>query len=311
MIETTNEAALIALVVPLATAVVQLSHSAYRRFRHYATTRCVWRIANMLTTEEEPSNDDMWALRLRFPMGVIFDSALFVAEKIYGTSLYRLALIIEVCELDYELLERIEQSRGSSRVPQLAKLSALTYNTIIAEYVEEYMEEENHNARFYALASFVSARPDRAVQYIARFKSPLSRYEVAVLTQLLQRTGAPIAYTPLLASQNRNLQMIGIYLSGYFSIVEAESHLQRLTESIDEEVAYMALQTLCSLRGKLSTPQVENGLRHLSLHLRHSFILHAVQNCYSLPSCAHLLTAEERTLFTQQLNSYKCRIVCN
>jgi hypothetical protein len=306
----TSEATLIAFALPLAATVTQVAHSTYKRLRNYAVARCVWRISNLIMAEEEPSDEEIRALRLRFPCDIMVDSVIFIAEKIYGYTLYRLALIVEVCEIEYVLIYRIRHSRGADKARLLSKLSAMSY-TVIAEEAEAYIEEEDRNTRFCAMATLVSARPDRAIHYIAKFDAPITLLEAALLTQLMRRNGAPIAYTPLLISQNRNLQMLGIYLSGHFSIADAEPHLQRLVEEKDKEVAYLALQTLCSIRGNISTSQVRNCLQQMASHQRFSFLLHAVQNCYSLRSCAPLLTSEERTLFAQQINSYKCRIVCN
>jgi hypothetical protein len=182
---------------------------------------------------------------------------------------------------------------------------------MVAEYAEVYMEEKQRRTRFCAMVALIAARPSRAVRYITQFKEELSLHEVAVLVQLMRRAGVAIAYTPLLCSPNRNLQLVGIYLCGHFSITDAEPHLQRLVESEDGEVAYQALQTLCSIHGDISTQQVGRALRRLLPHQRISFVMRAVHNCYSLRSCAHLLTREEQMLFLQRTNSYKCRIVCN
>lgn len=306
-----NEGVMVAMALPLVVVVAQVSHIAHKRLRSYAMARCICYISNLIMAEEEPSDEELRIMRLRFSAGVVLDSVHFVAEKIYGNALNRLALIVEVCEIDYYLIEQIHRTRGWSRVGLLAKFSALTHATAIVGHAEVYMEEDNREIRFYAMAALVAARPDRAMRYIMRFSTSLTLREVAILTQLLRRAGAPIAYTPLLLSQNRNLQLLGIYLSGHFSIVDAEPHLQRLVESEDNEVSYMALQTLCSIRGDMSTAQVGKAVKRLAPHERNSFILYAVQNCYSLRSCSHLLTSEERRLFAQLMNSYKCRMVCN
>lgn len=306
-----NEGVMVAMALPLVVVVAHISHVAHKRLRSYAVARCICYISNMIMSEEEPSDEDMRTMRLRFPSGIVLDSVHFIAEKIYGNALNRLALIVEACEIDYYLIEQIHRTRGCSRVGLLAKLSVLTHATAIVGHVEECIEEDNREIRFYAMAALVAAQPDRAMRYIAKFGASLTLREVAILMQLMRRAGAPIAYTPLLLSQNRNLQLMGIYLSGHFSIVDAEPHLQRLAESEDNEVSFMALQTLCSIRGDISTLQVGNALKRLAPHERNSFILYAVQNCYSLRSCAHFLTSEERRLFAQRMNSYKCRMVCN
>lgn len=310
MLSFEGSAALLA-ALPLSFMVAQAGGSAYRRMRAGAVARCVARISAMIMADEEPSDEDMRSLRSRYSVGVVLDSVLFVADKIYGDRLNRLVLIIEVCELDYYLLGLIRRSRGLQRVRNLSKLSLLTNAAMVVEYAEAYLEEEHRATRFYAIAALVSARPSRAIRYIERFDSALTLHEVALLVQLMRRAGVAIAYTPMLVSQNRNVRLVGIYLCEHFSITDAEPHLQRLAESKDREVAYMALQAICAIRGDISTVEVGEALQQFMPHQRAAFIMRAVQNCYSLRSCAHYLSPDEREMFSQRQNSYKCRIVCN
>ena len=311
MMSSWSEVVTVALALPLCWGVVEVGGVALRRLRVYATAQCIRRISNMIVAIEEPDDVEIRLLRRLFPMRVVLDSVIFVSESIYGGSLNRLRLIVEVCELDYHLLRQVRRRRGSARAQSLSRLSLLTYATTVAEYAELYMEQKHRKSRFYAMATLLSAHPDRAVRYILRFDSELTLHEVAVLVQLMRRAGVSIAYTPMLISPNRNLQLIGIYLCNYFTMTDAEPHLQRLAESEDRDVAYLALQTLCSIRGDLSTRGVGVALQRLQPHQRIAFVLRAVQNCYSLQSCAHLLTPKEQRLFSQHTSSYKCRMVCN
>ena len=310
MMSSWSEVAVVALALPLCWGVVEVGGAVYRRLRIYATAQCIRRISDMIVADEEPDDVEIRLLRRLFPMSVVLDSVIFLSESIYGGALNRLMLIVEVCEIDYHLLCRVRRG-WRNRAQNLSRLSALTYATTVVEYAEVYMEQEHRKTRFYAMAALVSARPDRAVQYILRFDSALTLHEVAVLVQLMRRAGVTIAYTPMLLSQNRNLQLVGIYICNHFSATDAEPHLQRLAESEDRDVAYLALLTLCSIRGDLSTQEVGVALQRLQAHQRIAFVLRAVQNCYSLRSCAHLLTREERRLFSQHTSSYKCQMVCN
>ena len=262
----------IALALPLLMMVTQVAHSLYRRLYGYIRARCIVRISRLIMEREEPSDKDILSLRRRFSPDTITDAARFISEHIYGNAHHRLMLITEVCEVELSPLK---------------------------------------DSELCDLSTFIEAYPDRAIRYIARLSRPLSWYEVALLTQLLRRTGTSIVYTPLLTSQNRNLQIIGVYLSELFAITDAEPHLQQLSSSPDEEVAYMALLTLCSIRGDISSPQVACALMRLTPYQRTTFIRHAVQACYTPLSCATLLSTEEQRLFIQQLNSYKCQIKCN
>lgn len=310
MISRMDEATTLLVALPLLLVLIEGGGRVYARLRTYLMARCVAQISNMIMTEEEPSDWAMRSLRWRYSMRIVIDSVHFVAEKIYGDALYRLALIAEVCELDRYLLEMVGCRQSVARAKLYSKLSCLPYSISVAEFAEDFVAE-CERGDFYAMAAVVSARPERAVKYIGRYSGELSLHEVAVLVMILRRTGSSIAYTPLLASQNRNLQLVGIYLCEHFLLADAEPHLQRLVESADVEVSYLALQALCSVRGDISTPQVGSALSNLAPHQRNAFLLRAVHNCYSLRSCAHHLTREECAIFSQRINSYKSRIVCN
>ena len=305
-----NEEIVLAFALPILAVVTQSAISVRKRVGKYAKSQCIARIAQMIMTTEEPTDEEIRQLRLHFSLGTILDAVIFISEHIYGNALNRLSLVVEVCEVDYYLLRRIRREEVH-RKALLAKLSRLTHATIVAEYAEVYLDNEHRSTRFYAIAALVAAHPDRAIRYITKFDTALTWYEAALLTQLMRRTGAPIAYTPLLTSHNRNLQLIGIYLCDHFSIVDAESHLQLLAESNDSELSYMALLTLCSIRGDIASPYANSALLRLMPYQRMTFIRHAVQACYSLRSCAKLLSRQERAIFAQQIDSYKCRIVCN
>lgn len=310
MITYLNEEVILAFALPILAIATQSTISARRRISAYAKSQCIVRIARMIMTADEPTDEEMRQLRLHFSLGTILDAVIFISEHIYGNALYRLSLVVEVCEVDYYLLRRIHRE-GINRKTLLAKLSRLTHATTVVEHAEIYIDSEQHSTRFHAIAALVAARPDRAIRYITKIDDLLTWYEVALLTQLMRRAGAPIAYTPLLTSHNRNLQLIGIYLCDHFSIIDAESHLQRLAESGDSELSYMALLTLCSIRGDLSSPHTGAALLQLAPYQRKAFIRHAVQACYSLRSCAKHLSQQERAIFAQHIDSYKCRIVCN
>lgn len=272
MIEGVNEEVAIALALPLLVIAIHLFCVVRRWLISHATARCVAQISEMIVSAEEPSDEEIHSLRVRFTKGIIHDAATFISEYIYGRSLNRLSLIVEECRVCYSSV---------------------------------------NDDRFSEVIKLIEAYPDHAIRYVARLNIVLTWCDVALLAQLMRRAGTPIAYTPLLISQNRNLQLIGLYLCEHFSIVDAEPHLQRLTDSEDSEISYIALLSLCSIRGDISTPQVGRALGRLLPHQRATFLRYAVQACYSLRSCAHLLSRAECQLFSQRINSYKCQIVCN
>ena len=267
-----NEEVVTALALPLLAAATHMARSTHKRLNAYANAHCVARITRLLMADEDPNDSDIRKLRFRYTSGTISHSVEFLSAHLYGSALCRLDIIAEECNIDNWRFER--EAFGDA-------------------------------------AQFIMAHPNHAIRQISTIAKPFTSYEVALFTQLLCRTGVPIAYTPMLKSPNSNMQLTGIFLCERFTLTDAEHHLQTLVESENTEVAYRALSSLCYIHGDLSTPQVEGAMQRLPHHLRASFIRQAVQCCYSLNACAHLLTRRERSIFTQQLNSYKCQIVCN
>lgn len=311
MIAPLNEEWIIALLPPILIVASQAVHSLGHRYRTYTTARCIARMASMITSCEEPRDEVIRGLQLRYSTNTILESAIFIAEHIYGNSLYRLTTIIEVCEVDYHLLRAMHKGGAKERASLLARLSRLSHIGSMVGFAEEGLRDTEREVQLYATATLIASHPERAIGYIAKLKAPLSLYEVAILTQLMRRAGTPIAYTPLLLSDNRNLQYTGIYICAQLAIVDAEEHLQRLISSGDGEISLAALNTLCSLRGDLTTPSARLAISRLTPPLRQAFIRHAVQSCYSLQSCAQLLDSDERRQFSQRVESFKCRIICN
>ncbi len=224
-----NEKVVLAAVFPAVLAITQVLFTTRKQYLTYAKALCIKHISCMLVLPQEPSDEQIRKLRLRFSTDTILDAAIFVSQHIYGNMLYRLSSIVEVCEIDQYLLRSIGRSMSHrERVKSLSKLSQLCSSTAITEQSEVLLDKEEHSIRTYATAALVMARPERAIRYVARLTHRLSLHNVAMLSQLMRRAGAPIAYTPLLASQSQNLQLIGLYLCELFSIIDAEPLMQKL-----------------------------------------------------------------------------------
>lgn len=308
MIAEWNEEVAIALALPMLMVVTQAVHSIGCRYRNYTTAQCIARIMAMIVAHEEPEEEEIWRLRLRFSNNTILNAVIFISQHIYGPATHRLLLVIEVCEIDYHLQKALKHKERREQTQLLSKLSQLLGIGIIVDCAD--YDTDRIDSLDSAIVH-IATKPELAIRHIANIKASLSLYEAALLSQMIHRAGAPIAYTPLLISENRNLQLIGIYLCENLAIVDAERHLQRLTTSEDREIAQNALFALCSLRGNLAVPQVEECVSRLTPHIRAAFIRHTVHSCYSLRSCSHLLNKKEALRFSQRIGSYKCRFLCN
>lgn len=310
MIALRNELLVVAAATPLLMVVAQGVRMAADYARTFARRRCVGRIAALISAEEEPSDEAIYLLRRLYTRSTLLDAVIFVAEHIYGEALNRLALVVEVCEVDYYLLRRLKK-RGARCVRSLMQISQIATVAPMLDVMELSDDADNRQQAFYLLMARVALHPERSICYIAKFSPLMTAYEVAMVTQLMRRVGAPMAYTPMLVSQSENIQLIGICLVEQLLIVDAEAHLQRLAESETEEVAFAALHALCAIRGDISTPQVARAMKRFAPHHRASLLRHAVLSCYSLQSCAAAFNGEECNRFLQMSNSYKCSMLCN
>lgn len=154
-------------------------------------------------------------------------------------------------------------------------------------------------------------RPDHAVVYVANMQRPLSLCEAAHLTSTLLANNAPIAYTPLLSSRNRNLQLVGLHLVYHFGFIDAEHLIQQMVASREPTISVLALHTLCSICGNMRTRGVVAHFERLSERRRLAIVRHAVQSCYSPQSLAHLLNRQEQQEFEGRVSSYKSSILCS
>lgn len=181
-------------------------------------------------------------------------------------------------------------------------------NTLRGEAVDEAIRiGERYNIRFHAILR----RPDHAIVHISKVKRPLSLCEAAHLTAALIANNSPVAYTPLLSSRNRNLQLIGLNLVYHFGFTDAEPLVQRMTTSAEDTISELALHTLCAINGNICTRRVAAHFAAMHRIRRRATLRHLVNTCYSTHSVAHLLTAQELHEFEGRVSSYKCSILCS
>ena len=95
-------------------------------------------------------------------------------------------------------------------------------------------------------------RPDHAIVHISKIGRPLTLCEAAHLTATLVANNSPIAYTPLLSSHNRNLQLIGLNLVYRFGFIDAEHLVNHLVVSNEPTISDLAIHTLCAICGAVA-----------------------------------------------------------
>lgn len=301
----------LAFALPVISVTAQSFHTLHNKIDQLFMRRCIARIATMVVSRHDPCDREMQSLRRNFTTTTILDSMIFISDHIHGIATNRLALIVEVCELEHRLIRLISRARKAGALYRTSQLLRLAPSASTIEIAINPLFDANPESRLYATIGKIASYPHQAIRHIVRLNTPLTIYTTAIFTQLLRRAGVPIAYTPMLASENRNLQLIGIYLAESLLAVDAEVYLQRLVASSDYEVAHAGLYALCAIRGDIASHSSHHAVKRLTPPHRAAFLRHAVQSCYSLSSCAQLLTEKERTQFKQRIDSFKSRIVCN
>ena len=301
----------LAFALPTISVTAQTLHTLHEKIKKFFTQRCIFRIATMVVSQYDPCDKDIYALRRNFTAATILNSLIFISEHIHGIATNRLILIVEVCELERELALLLKRACRVGALHHISRLVQLAPSASTIEKTTISLNNAHSRAQLHTAMGQIASYPQRAIRCLTRIDIPLTIYEVAIFAKLLYRVGVPIAYTPMLTSQNHNLQLIGIYLAESFSAVDAELYLQQLASSHDYEVAHAALYALCAIRGNIASELSSCAIKQLTPLHRAAFLRHAVQSCYSLSSCAQLLTKVERTQFAQRIDSYKCRIVCN
>ncbi len=308
MNELFTEGLYLALTLPLLFIGTEATQRLTKHLRCRSRSRCIARITHLLLLPDEPDEREIITLQHRFSQQTLTESLRYISSCIYGEERLRIASIVEICELEHKILLSAKRQRNSHREAKLALLAQLPITSGCFEDLEYFIEKREST---YAIVAIIVSHPERAIRYCTRIHRHLSHYEISIIAEMLRIHGAPVAYTPLLQSENENLQLIGIYFVEQLSIVDAESLLHTLLSSPNLAVATHALRALCTIHGELPPRRTAALIARMEPSQRDSFVRHAVQMCYSPNSCAFALNSEEQHYFTAKVNSYKCRILCN
>ena len=128
----------------------------------------------------------------------------------------------------------------------LSQLSRLPISMLAALRVEPFVRSQSVEVGFCALMCLFSVTPVRGVATLARLPYRLSRRDVAELLSVINRGSCPLPYTPLLLSENYNLQLLGIYLVRRFGIVESRREIVCIVKNRCNPLRDDALLTLAS-----------------------------------------------------------------
>ena len=229
-----------------------------------------------------------------------------VMSHTYYNDISLLRKIVEKSHLENFLWRRIRLYNGTYRARLLLLTSAIPLRKITAEMLSTHLRSKDDDIRISALTSMLAATPTTAIHTIAQIEFPLSPFDLARIIALLRRGILPIAYEPLLSSENRNLRMLGLSIVRSFGIESAERRLhQIISTERDTEIITHTLYTLASLGRSLSHTRIRERLASMPATKRKELCRHLCIEGYSLGSVRALFNESEAGYAEWVINSFK------
>ena len=211
--------------------------------------------------------------------------------------------------LERWLLRRIRLSRGCRRAAYLKWLADLPVGEAACAAAGRYLHDRCREVRFCALLVRIAAAGEAVLDDIARFDPPLTAGEVAEVLHLLGRGRLPIAYRPLLESENGNLRRLGLAIVGRFGVEDAEAILLRIVAAGAEPLASEALHVLIGMHRPMRRREVARCVQRMTAGERHALLRRLAREEYALRSVRHLIDPGEEAYYESLVQSYKRQLV--
>ena len=266
-------------------------------------------VAIMLSDENLPT---------RFPMidrhnakDTLAKVLVVVAQSVYGLDVEAIGRIVADNHLDRWLLRQVQRSKGFDRAYYMSILALLPLSAEVVERAAKYANDSNRLVRFYALLVRISSDSSSALKALAEYGDSLTCFELAEIMALLRRGVLPVACEPLLASTNRNWQLVGVSIAKEFGVEEVVPQLLEIAAtSRDRGVAKDAFYALIAMHASLTHPKIANSIRRFPASERRSLGRSLAYEGYSASVISYLLGERERVYAERLVATYKCRIVC-
>lgn len=243
---------------------------------------------------------------------VLAEALYTVMSHTYGSDIATIRELVENTQLDKFLLIKIRHSDNIKRAHYLMLMSAVPTPTPAIATLRRYLYSRHAHIRIAALLSILAASPSTAISTIASLPYNLTSFDIARIIMLLRRGILPIAYEPLLTSENRNLQMLGLAIVRNFGIEIADKHLQNIIfSSTDYTITREALYTLSSLGRPLGRAKIRQRITSMPQHHRKELCRHLTHAGYSLAALRTLFDQSEMPYTESLIKSYKRSLECS
>lgn len=295
------------LLIVLAFGIASLLHSRASRLHRsdmHLQNSYIRQIVKMLCNEEfSPITPSPDTRRHRI---TLIEALHIVLSHTYGADLNILHELVCRYDLDGFLLRQIRHSRGLRQTHFILLLSTTPSNKPVIPLLNRYCHSKNCEKSVAALIAILALRPSTAISAIALFPHRLRALDISRIITLLRRGILPIAYEPLLTSDNTNLRMLGLAIVRNFGIEIADKELQNIVvASSDEMVVREALHTLSVLGRPLGRAKIRIRLSTMEASYRRELCRHLTREGYSLAALRTIFSPAEIAHSATLLKSYK------
>lgn len=282
-----------------------------RRERRYARRFMQMIAARMLEGESTPM-DGFPMCERRGAKAVLARLLSAASASTYADEPAVIRRIVAANGIEGWLLRRVKHSRGYVRARYLAMLSSLPVSRTTAECIRRLTAGDDRRSLFHTMLVTIAADPKSAVGILDKYPWPLTRFEMAELTAMLRRGLLPLAYAPLLESENRNLRMLGLDIIRIFGIAESEHRLLAMIADggTSDELRDEAVHTLVALHLPVSRHTVAECIRSMPAEKRGELFRRLIREGYSAAALADIADGEELEYVESLAASYKRTLVC-
>ena len=234
--------------------------------------------------------------------------AAFVAVN-YGYDFAAMRRIVTDNGVDTFLAGRIARSRSWRRARYMQLLALTGARESLLPGIKRLENSPNTYISLFALIIRISSAPEQTVAAVREFSGAMSPHVLAEIMLQLRRGFIPVAYEPMIRSDNENLKFLGIYIVRCFGIEDAEDILFSLLDYPSGAVQDAALYTLGTMKSSMTRKDVVESVSAMSFFQRRRFYKFLASEGYSVRSLSELQSAERDSRLSGYMdslvNSYK------
>ena len=234
-----------------------------------------------------------------------------IMSHTYSTPTENTKAIAHQNKLEELILNKLRHANNEEKARLLNILSSIPISTRATDIISKYLHSANRHIRIAAIIATIAASPTKAIRTIADLPFSLKPYDTSRIIALLRRGLLPIAYEPLLMSDNHNLLMLGIAITHNFGIDIADKHLHNIIlRQPNRQIVREAIFTLATLGRPLGRHHIREQLAAMSPNIRRELCHHLSCEGYSLSALSVIFSESEILHAEPLINSYTRSLIC-